>query len=111
MQKNRAIGPTMRIFPAIARLICQGERQVCGRYATSHSAYVATSNELGGVKIDGYPNFKSIPHCKYISRNYYDNLSCPYSHRNLVIVCTVNGSNLDYSPWTAISTLGRPKFF
>ena len=32
-QKNRAIGPNMRIFPTIARLICLGEWQVCGRYA------------------------------------------------------------------------------
>ena len=31
--KKRAIGPTMRIFPTIARLICLGEWQVCGRYA------------------------------------------------------------------------------
>ena len=61
--KKRAIGPTMRIFPAIARLICQGERQVCGRYATSHSAYVATSTQPQGVKINRflYPNFMSIP--------------------------------------------------
>ena len=29
-------------------------------------------------------------HCKYISRNYYDNSSCPYSHSNLVVISTVN---------------------
>ena len=53
----------------------------------------------------------AVLHCKYISRNYYYNSSCPYSHRNLVVICTVNGSNLDYSPLTAISPFWRPQFF
>ena len=43
-------------------------------------------------------------HCKYIGRNYYDISSCLFSHRNQVVMSTVNGSNVDYSPWTVIFT-------
>ena len=32
-----------------------------------------------------------LPHCKYIGRRYYDILSCLIYHRNLVVMCTVDG--------------------
>jgi hypothetical protein len=33
----------------------------------------------------------SLVHCKYIGRRNYDILSCLIYHRNLVVICTVDG--------------------
>ena len=35
--------------------------------------------------------FLWLVHCKYIGRKYYDILSCLIYHRNLLVICTVDG--------------------
>ena len=56
-------------------------------------------------------NLGRFMHCKYIGCNNYDISSCLNSHRNLVVISTMNGSNLDYSPWTVISTILKTPLF